>query len=135
MNSFVNFRLTMSDLRFLGHDLIFVSTKPAAGHGADWVDKTTVERDGACFSLPLLIGLASSYALLRQVSLRESQPLEIECERHRGWPKFKNMEPSQQRILVQRLEIQDTNVVEALANMIILIIRKQSGCRFVRLVL
>ncbi|MGY6547721.1 MAG: hypothetical protein ACXIU7_01745, partial [Roseinatronobacter sp.] len=32
LNSFVNFRLTMSDLRSLGHDLIFVSTKPAAGH-------------------------------------------------------------------------------------------------------
>ncbi|MGY6548810.1 MAG: hypothetical protein ACXIU7_07375, partial [Roseinatronobacter sp.] len=34
LNSFVNFRLTMSDLRSLGHDLIFVSTKPAAGHPA-----------------------------------------------------------------------------------------------------
>jgi hypothetical protein len=32
LNSFVNFRLTMSDLRFRGHDLIFMSTKPAAGH-------------------------------------------------------------------------------------------------------
>ena len=33
MNSRLNFRLVISTLQFLGHDLIFVSTKPAAGHG------------------------------------------------------------------------------------------------------
>ena len=31
LNSRLNFRLVISTLQFLGHDLIFVSTKPAAG--------------------------------------------------------------------------------------------------------
>ncbi|MCA0964827.1 hypothetical protein, partial [Salipiger bermudensis] len=31
LNSRLNFRLFISTLQFLGHDLIFVSTKPAAG--------------------------------------------------------------------------------------------------------
>ncbi|MFN3276656.1 MAG: IS110 family transposase, partial [Paracoccus sp. (in: a-proteobacteria)] len=35
LNSFVNFRL-ISDLRFLGHHLIFVSMKPAAGQAKDY---------------------------------------------------------------------------------------------------
>jgi hypothetical protein len=30
LNSRLNFRLVISTLRFMGHDLIFVSTKPAA---------------------------------------------------------------------------------------------------------
>ncbi|WP_233352394.1 hypothetical protein, partial [Pseudogemmobacter humi] len=30
LNSRLNFRLVISTLQFLGHDLIFVSTKPAA---------------------------------------------------------------------------------------------------------
>lgn len=33
LNSHANFRLAMSSLQFLGHDPIFVSKKPAAGHG------------------------------------------------------------------------------------------------------
>jgi hypothetical protein len=32
LNSRLNFRLVISTLQFHGHDLIFVSTKPAAGH-------------------------------------------------------------------------------------------------------
>lgn len=32
LNSRLNFRLVISTLQFLAHDLIFVSTKPAAGH-------------------------------------------------------------------------------------------------------
>jgi len=31
LNSRLNFRLVISNLQFHGHDLIFVSTKPAAG--------------------------------------------------------------------------------------------------------
>jgi hypothetical protein len=34
LNSRLNFRLVISTLQFLGHDLIFVSTEPAAGHFA-----------------------------------------------------------------------------------------------------
>jgi hypothetical protein len=33
LNSRLNFRLVVSTLQFLGHDLIFLSTKPAAGQG------------------------------------------------------------------------------------------------------
>ena len=34
LNSRANLRLVISTLQFIGHDLIFVSTKPAAGHRA-----------------------------------------------------------------------------------------------------
>jgi len=34
LNSRLNFRLFISTLQLLGHDLIFVSTKPAGGQGA-----------------------------------------------------------------------------------------------------
>jgi len=43
LNSFVNFRLTISDLRSCGHDPIFVSTKPAAGQN-DRVSSTVALR-------------------------------------------------------------------------------------------
>ncbi|EHH68697.1 hypothetical protein GMO_00040 [Gluconobacter morbifer G707] len=33
MNSRLNFRFVIPNFQFLGHDLIFVSTKPAAGQG------------------------------------------------------------------------------------------------------
>ncbi|WP_415836526.1 hypothetical protein, partial [Palleronia rufa] len=36
LNSRLNFRLVISNLQFHGHDLIFVSTKPAAGHVIDF---------------------------------------------------------------------------------------------------
>jgi hypothetical protein len=34
--------LPMSDLRFLGHDLIFVSTKPAAGQRNDFLGRSPI---------------------------------------------------------------------------------------------
>ena len=37
LNSRLNFRLVISTLQFNDHDLVFVSTKPAAGQGADMI--------------------------------------------------------------------------------------------------
>lgn len=43
LNSRANFRLTRSNLRFMGHDLIFMSTKPAAVHFDPGLNRTYAE--------------------------------------------------------------------------------------------